>query len=110
MNSRTGEKLYVAHEAIVTEKNIRDAQAGHDSATGAPQVLLYLDCNGGARMSEATQRISARQDNGQLAMLMDGHVYRKYAVRGVIEDSLVINGGLTDMAAQDLADILMAGK
>jgi preprotein translocase subunit SecD len=108
-NLRTGEKLCVAREAIVTEKNIRDAQASHSSATGEPQVLLYLDRSGGTRMSEATQRISGSRD-GQLAMLIDGHVYRTYAIRGTIEDSLVINGGLTDMAAQDLADILTAGK
>ena len=110
LNPRSSEKICVDREAIVTEKNIRDAQASHDSATGEPQVLLYLDRSGGTRMSEATQRISARRNNGQLAMLIDGHVYRTYAVRGTIEDSLVINGGLTEMAAQDLADVLTAGK
>jgi len=61
-------------------------------------------------MFEATQRISARRNNGQLALLIDGHVYRTYVVRGTIEDSLIINGGLTEMAAQDLADILAAPR
>ena len=110
LNLRSSERICVDLEAIVTEKNIRDAEPGQNSSTGEPQVQLYLDRSGGARMFEATQRISARRNNGQLALLIDGHVYRTYVVRGTIEDSLIINGGLTEMAAQDLADILAAPR
>ncbi|HET9284230.1 MAG TPA: hypothetical protein VFR24_19940 [Candidatus Angelobacter sp.] len=108
-NPRTSEKICVDREAIVTEKNIRDAQASHDISTGEPQVQLYLDRSGGTRMYEATQRISARR-NGQLAILIGGMVYRTSVVRGTIENSMVINGGFTEQAAQDLADIMTAGK
>jgi len=110
LSPRSSERICVDREAIVTEKNIRDAEAGQNSSTGEPQVQLYLDRSGGTRMFEATQRISARRNNGQLAMLIDGHLYRTYVVRGTIEDSLVINGGLTEMAAQNLAEILAARK
>jgi preprotein translocase subunit SecD len=109
INLRSREKLCVAREAIVTEKNIRYAQAG-DSSTDEPEVMLYLDRGGGARMYEATERISARRDNGRMAILIDGHLLSAPVVRGAIKDSMVINGRFTKLEAQDLADALLAGK
>jgi len=110
VNLRTSIKLCVAREAIVTEKQIRDAQVSHDYSTHEPQVLVYLDSAGGARMYEATQRISARRDNGRLAILIDGNLYSTPMVEGPIKDSLIINGGFTELGAQNLADALTAGK
>lgn len=108
-NPRTNEKLCVAGEAIVTEKDIRQAQAGY-SSSNEPVVYLYLDRSGAARMYEATQRITARQDNGRMAILIDGNLLTGPVVRTPIKDSLVISGGFTERSSQDLADALMAGK
>jgi preprotein translocase subunit SecD len=110
INPRTSQKLCVDREAIVTEKDIRDAQASRDSATGEPEIMLYLDRSGGDRMYEATQRISARRDNGRMAILIDGNLLTAPVVRNAIKDSMVINGGFTERSAQDLADSLMAGR
>ena len=109
-NPRTNEKLCVAGEAIVTEKDIRQAQAGYSSSTNEPVVYLYLDRSGGDRMYEATQRISARQDNGRMAILIDGNLLTAPVVRTPIKDSLLISGNFTKRSAEDLADALMAGK
>jgi preprotein translocase subunit SecD len=108
-NPRSNEKTCVDSQAIVTEKNVRYAQLSHDGYQ-QPQVVLYLDHTGGTLMYEATQRISARHDNGQVAILIDGRIYNTPVVRGTIQDSLVIQGEFTETAAQDLADGLTAGK
>lgn len=104
------QKLCIDSKAIVTEKNIRAAQATRDSATGEPEVMLYLDRSGGDRMYEASQRISARRDNGRMAIFIDGNFLTAPVVRNAIKDSMVINGGFTERSAQDLADALMAGR
>jgi preprotein translocase subunit SecD len=108
--NNASQKLCIDSKAIVTEKNIRDAQATRDSATGEPEVMLYLDRSGGDRMYEATQRISARRDNGRMAIFIDGNFLTAPVVRNAIKDSMVIAGGFTERSAQDLADALMAGK
>lgn len=109
-NPRTGWKLCIDREAIVTEKDIRDAQAGYSGSTNEPVVYLYLDRSGAARMYEATQRITARHDNGQMAILIDGHLLTAPVVRTPIKDSLLISGNFTKRSAEDLADALMAGR
>jgi preprotein translocase subunit SecD len=105
---RTSQKLCIARKAIVTEKQVRGATVGHDSSD-APEVFLYLDRDGATRMYEATQRISARHDNGRMAILIDGHLYSAPVVRGAIKDSLVINGLTTEAEAQILANALDGG-
>ena len=110
IDPHTSQKLCIDSKAIVTEKNIRGAQATHDSATGEPEVMLYLDRSGGDRMYEATQRISARRDNGRMAIFIDSNFLTAPVVRNAIKDSMVIAGGFTERSAQDLADALMAGK
>jgi preprotein translocase subunit SecD len=107
INQPTGLKLCVDRKAIITEKQILDAQVSHYS-THAPQILVYLDRDGGARMYEATERISARY--GAIAILIDGNLYDTMAVREPIKDALTINGKFTELAAQNLADALTAGK
>jgi len=109
-NPRTKEKVCVAPQPIVTEDDIRDATLRHNDESNNPEVMVYLDRDGGARMYEATQRISARHDNGQLAIVLDGRLISAPTVRGPIRDSLIIEGGFTEQSAQDLADILSAGK
>lgn len=110
INPRTKQKLCVAREAIVTEKDIRGAQAGYSSSTNEPVVNLYLDRSGATRMYEATQRITARHDNGRMAILIDGNLLTAPVVRTPIKDSLIISGEFTESSAQDLADALMAGR
>lgn len=107
-NRRTHEKLCVAGEAVVTEKDIRQAQASYIS--NQPVVDLYLDRSGAARMYEATQRITARHDNGRLAIVVDGNLIDAPVVRGPMKDALIISGGLTERSSQDLANVLMAGR
>jgi len=107
IDPRTSAKLCVAREAIVTEKQIRAAQAGGDYSTNKPEVFVYLDRAGADRMYEATQRISARY--GQVAILINGRLVSMPTVRTAIKDSLIIEGGLTERAAQDLAYSLNGG-
>ena len=109
IDPRTSQKFCIDSEAIVTEKNIRGAQAGY-SSRNEPVVFLYLDRSGGDRMYEATQRISARRDNGRMAILVDGNLLTVPVVKNAIKDSILIEGGFTERSAQDLADALMAGK
>src|SRR6476620_8940451 len=110
IDPRTSQKLCIDSKAIVTETNIRQAHAGYSGSTNEPVVFLYLDRSGGDRMYEATQRISARRDNGRMAIFIDGNFIDAPVVRNAIKDSMVIAGGFTERSAQDLADALMAGK
>jgi preprotein translocase subunit SecD len=109
IDPRTSQKLCIDSKAIVTETNIRQAQAGY-SSSNEPVVYLYLDRSGAARMYEATQRITARRDNGRMAIFIDGNFLTAPVVREPLKDSLIISGGFTERYAQDLADALMAGK
>ena len=110
IDPRTSQKLCIDSKAIVTETNIRQAQAGYSGSTNEPVVFLYLDRSGGDRMYEATQRISASRDNGRMAIFIDGNFLTAPVVRTPIKDSLVISGNFTKRSAEDLADALMAGK
>jgi preprotein translocase subunit SecD len=110
IDPRTSQKLCIDSKAIVTETNIRQAQAGYSSSTNEPVVNLYLDRSGAARMYEATQRITARRDNGRMAIFIDGNFLTAPVVREPLKDSLIISGNFTKRSAEDLADALMAGR
>lgn len=108
INPRGSEKICVDREAIVTEKNIRQAVPGHNYSNNQPDVMMYLDRAGGTRMYQATERISARY--GQVAIFIDGHLVSMPVVKEPIKDSLIIDGQFTEASAQELADMLDANR
>ncbi|HEY6348926.1 MAG TPA: hypothetical protein VI636_05905 [Candidatus Angelobacter sp.] len=109
----SAEKYCLAAKPVVDETDVRLAQASRNESGGV-RLELYFTLKAGDRMREATKRIeeehSRRNDLGRMAMVIDGVLVSAAEVRGIIGDSLVIDGAFSREEANQIADSLMGRR
>lgn len=93
-------------KAPVTGDFISDARQDFDQ-TGRPEVMMNMNANGARKWKQLTGENIGRQ----VAIVLDDYVYSAPVVQGEIPGgSSSISGSFTIEEAQDLANILKAGK
>lgn len=103
------EKYCLAGEPVVSETDIRSADALH-SESGDVRLALFITSKAGQHLKETTERITAehlqRHDDGKMGIVIDGTLVDAPVVRGVISDSIVIDGAFSWDEANQIADSL----
>jgi SecD/SecF fusion protein len=86
---------------------ITDARQDYDQVGGV-EVSLSMNSDG----ARIWKRLTADNIGKQIAIVLDDHVYSKPSVRNEIPNGMssISGGGMTLEEAQDLANILKAGK
>jgi preprotein translocase subunit SecD len=102
---RTGEKVYLYPEVIVTNTDIIEARAEKDDADEYYHVNLNLSNEAGARMAE----VSGRHVGRPLAILINGKVVSVAIVISKMSDKGQISGQFDETKAQRIAQGL-SGK
>jgi len=97
----------IAASPVVSEKDLRGADPGHDEL-GKPILNLYFTLAAGDRMRAATQRLAER--HGQMAIVIDGKLFMAPEVRSVIADSLVVSSDFRKEELEELAASLNASR
>jgi SecD/SecF fusion protein len=90
---------------------VTDASQQFDPTTNEVQVEMKMN-NAGTRIwGEMTKAATAGGKHDPIAIVLDNIVYSAPSVRNAIENGISsISGGFTQEEAQDLANILKAGK
>ncbi|MQA93300.1 MAG: protein translocase subunit SecD [Streptosporangiales bacterium] len=103
---------YVLDKTSVEGKEISNAQAGLDSATGA-QWVVNLDFNGtGTRQfgDVTTRVVNLQPPRNQVAIVLDGRVVSAPQINEPITGGTAqITGDFTEQEAKDLANVLKYG-
>jgi preprotein translocase subunit SecD len=95
----------VRREAVITGRDLKNARAGIDPQTNAPDVVFYLNPQGAEKFKRETGRNVGRR----LAIILDGTVASAPTIQSQISDEGVITGRFTKQEADELAKILRAG-
>ncbi|MBB2973899.1 protein translocase subunit SecD [Mesorhizobium sp. RMAD-H1] len=96
----------VRNEAIVSSRNIINAEAGVDTGSQEPIITITLDAAGKQRLAEAT----AANIGKPLALLIDNQVIAAPVIREPIGGGeLQISGGFDLQSTSNLAVVLRAG-
>jgi preprotein translocase subunit SecD len=95
----------VRREAVITGRDLKNARAGIDPQTNAPDVVFYLNPQGAEKFKRETGRNVGRR----LAIVLDGTVASAPTIQSQISDEGVITGRFTTQEADELAKILRAG-
>jgi preprotein translocase subunit SecD len=95
----------VRREAVITGRDLKNARAGIDPQTNAPDVQFSLNPQGAEKFKRETGRNVGRR----LAIILDGSVASAPTIQSQISDSGVITGRFTSQEADELAKILRAG-
>ena len=95
----------VRREAVITGRDLKNARAGIDPQTNAPDVQFTLNPQGADKFKRATGANIGRR----LAIVLDGSVASAPAIQGQISDEGVIQGSFSAQEADELAKVLRAG-
>jgi SecD/SecF fusion protein len=96
-------------EPLLTGEAIEDARQDFDQVTNEVQVLMFMNSTGAAEWATITEE---RAGQGKaVAIVLDGLVYSAPTINTAITQGVsTISGGFTIDEANDLANILKAGK
>ena len=98
--------FYLVHrEAVITGRDLKNARAGVDPQTNAPDVQFSLLPQGAEKFKRETGRSIGRR----LAIILDGSVASAPTIQSQIADSGVITGRFSTTEADELAKVLRAG-
>ena len=90
---------------------VTDASQQFDPTTNEVQVEMKMNSTGTRIWGEMTKAATAGGKHDPIAIVLDNIVYSAPSVRNAIENGISsISGGFTTEEAQDLANILKAGK
>jgi preprotein translocase subunit SecD len=95
----------VRKEAVITGRDLKNARAGVDPQTNAPDVQFSLNPQGAEKFKRETGRSIGRR----LAIILDGTVASAPTIQAQISDSGVITGRYSAQEADELAKVLRAG-
>jgi preprotein translocase subunit SecD len=95
----------VRKEAVITGRDLKNARAGVDTQTNAPDVQFSLNPQGAEKFKRETGRNVGRR----LAIILDGSVASAPTIQSQISDSGVITGRFSTQEADELAKVLRAG-
>lgn len=100
---KTGESIYLHKKALITNKDISEAQALEDPSTrGGYKIALVFAKPAAERIAKATQR----SDGKRLAVLVDGRVISAPFLSGSISDKAFITGEISKVEAERIASEL----
>ena len=95
----------VRREAVITGRDLKNARAGIDPQTNAPDIQFSLNPQGAEKFKRETGRNVGRR----LAIILDGSVASAPTIHSQISDSGVITGRFSTAEADELAKVLRAG-
>jgi preprotein translocase subunit SecD len=95
----------VRREAVITGRDLKNARAGIDPQSNAPDVQFSLNPQGADKFKRATGANIGRR----LAIVLDGAVASAPAIQGQISNEGVIQGRFSAQEADELAKVLRAG-
>jgi len=95
----------VRREAVITGRDLKNARAGIDPQTNAPDVQFSLNPQGAEKFKRATGANIGRR----LAIVLDGSVASAPAIQGQISNEGVIQGRFSAQEADELSKVLRAG-
>jgi preprotein translocase subunit SecD len=95
----------VRREAVITGRDLKNARAGIDPQTNAPDVQFSLNPAGADKFKRATGANIGRR----LAIVLDGSVASAPAIQGQISNEGVIQGRFSTQEADELSKVLRAG-
>ncbi len=95
----------VRREAVITGRDLKNARAGIDPQSNAPDVQFSLNPQGADKFKRATGANIGRR----LAIVLDGNVFSAPAIQGQISNEGVIQGRFSAPEADELAKVLRAG-
>ena len=95
----------VQREAVITGRDMKNARAGVDPQTNAPDVQFTLNPQGAEKFKRETGKNVGRR----LAIVLDGSVASAPTIQSQISDQGVITGRFTTQEADELAKVLRAG-
>jgi preprotein translocase subunit SecD len=96
----------VQREAVITGRDMKNARAGVDPQTNAPDVQFTLNPQGAEKFKRETGKNVGRR----LAIVLDGNIHSAPQIRERIPSGRAqITGGFTIEEATDLAIVLRAG-
>ena len=100
-------KSHVGKGPALDGKYISSATVNYNQMTGAPEVSMTMNSKGAIEWENITGENVGRQ----IAIVMDGQVYSFPNVQNKISGgNSSISGGFTQQEADDLANVLKAGK
>jgi preprotein translocase subunit SecD len=95
----------VQREAVITGRDMKNARAGVDPQTNAPDVQFTLNPQGAEKFKRETGKNVGRR----LAIVLDGSVASAPTIQSQISDQGVITGRFSVQEADELAKVLRAG-
>jgi preprotein translocase subunit SecD len=95
----------VRREAVITGRDLKNARAGIDPQTNAPDVQFTLNPQG----AEKFKRETGRSIGKRLAIILDGSVESAPVIQAQISSDGVITGRFTAQETDELAKVLRAG-
>ena len=100
-------KSHVGKGPALDGKYISSASVNYNQMTGAPEVSMSMNSKGAIEW----ENITGENVGHQIAIVMDGQVYSYPNVQTKISGgNSSISGGFTQQEADDLANVLKAGK
>src|SRR5262249_330813 len=100
-----GQFYLVRREAVITGRDMKNARAGVDPQTNAPDVQFSLNPQGADKSKRATGANVGRR----LAIILDGTVASAPTIHQQISSEGVITGHFSTQEADELAKVLRAG-
>jgi preprotein translocase subunit SecD len=102
-----GQPVYylLRREAIITGRDLKNARAGIDPQSNAPDVQFSLNPLGADKFKRATGANIGRR----LAIVLDGSVASAPTIEGQISNEGVIRGRFSTQEADELSKVLRAG-
>jgi len=102
-----GQPVYylLRKEALITGRDLKNARAGIDPQSNAPDVQFSLNPGGADKFKRATGANIGRR----LAIVLDGSVASAPAIQGQISNEGVIQGRFSTQEADELSKVLRAG-
>src|SRR4029079_2032082 len=92
-------------EALITGRDLKNARAGIDPQSNAPDVQFSLNPAG----ADKFKRDSGANIGRRLAIVLDGSVASAPAIQGQISNEGVIQGRFSTAEADELSKVLRAG-
>lgn len=105
-------KLVGSQGSVLTGDVITDAYEDVDQTKGEPEVRMQMNSDGAEQWRRITAEAAADQNNKKsIAIVLDDNVYSAPVVENEIPGgSSSISGSFTTEEAQDLANVLKAGR
>lgn len=110
VNDHSDAVFIVSRIPVVSGTDIKGAEAGRKSDTGAPIVNFYLTTSAGEKFGRFTaQHQKTGPDPSNLAIVLDDRVVEAPGIESEIHDTGLIEGGFTEQDVNDLAMLLRSG-